>query len=108
MRTRATAVLRRPVAAISSGICASVWLSLLRGREFGRFRILRSMRMLRASVDLQLGDHSAAETVVRDHAPDCLLNEQFRMAGATIAEALALVATDITGEAHVALLNVLL
>src|SRR5689334_22043838 len=73
-RTRATAVLRRPVdwtrgldiewtSSTSGGLGAGVF-------ERQRLRALCSVGMLGPRVDLELGDHLPAETVVRQHAFD--------------------------------------
>jgi len=74
----------------------------------GRLRILSRVRMLGTLVNLQLSVDRASETVVWDHSLDCTLDEKFRAAFAALAEGLGLMTADESGEAHIALLGLLL
>src|SRR6185436_2975665 len=62
-RTRATAVLRRPVAGISSDLPFIASMS-----SSQRLRLLRSVRVLGPRVNLQLGDQPLAQPVGGQHA----------------------------------------
>ncbi len=64
--------------------------------------------MLGTLVNLQLAVDSASEAVVRDHPLDRALDEELGTALAALAEGLGLVASDESGEAHVALLGLFL
>ena len=64
--------------------------------------------MLTATVNLELAIDGASQTIVRDHSAHGTLDQQFRTTLAAIAEGLGFVTTDISGEAHVALLDVFL
>jgi len=74
----------------------------------GGLGVLGRMRMLGTAVDLQLAVYRAAKTIVRDHTLYGALDQEFRAAFAALAEGLGLVASDETGETHVALLGLLL
>ena len=74
----------------------------------GRLRILGRMRMLGTLVNLQLPVDGASKTVVGDHSLDRTLDEEFGATLATLAEGLGLMTSDESGEAHVALLCLLL
>jgi len=75
---------------------------------FGGLGILGRMRMLGTAIDLQLAVNRAAKSIVRDHTLYGTLDQEFRAAFAALAKGLGLVASDETGEAHVALLGLLL
>ena len=64
--------------------------------------------MLGTLVNLQLAVDRASEAVVRDHPLDRTLDEELGTALAALAEGLGLVASDESGEAHVALLGLFL
>lgn len=74
----------------------------------GRLRILSRMRMLGTLVNLQLAVDRASKTIVGDHSLDRTLDEEFGATLATLAEGLGLMTSDESGEAHVALLCLLL
>src|SRR5437667_1435186 len=81
-RTRATASFRRPVARDSSATAIDSPLLLVGVVRAGTdalvdrqwLGLLRLVRVARALVDLQLAGHGAPEPVVRQHAPDGLLD----------------------------------
>src|SRR5712671_5621843 len=81
-RTRATASFRRPVARASSATAIDSPLPLVGVVRAGTdalvdcqwLRLLRLVGVGRALVDLQLAGHGAPEPVVRQHAPDGLLD----------------------------------
>ena len=73
-----------------------------------RLRILSRVRMLGTLVNLKLAVDRAPETVVWDHSFDRTLDEEFGAALAALTEGLGLVTSDESGEAHVALLSLLL
>ena len=66
------------------------------------------MRVRRALVNVQLAESGTTEAVVRDHALDGAVDDELRMATAATLGRLGLVATDVSGEAHVLLLDFLL
>ena len=74
-------------------------------KSLGRLWILRGVGMLGTLVNLQLAVDRASKTIVRDHSLDRALDEEFGTALAALAEGLGLVASDESGEAHVALLG---
>src|SRR5262245_59480358 len=67
-RTRATAVLRRPVAQMYCFVAAGVGVGS--GIDLQLLRFLRLVRMLAPLVDLQLEDHAAPQPVTRKHVLD--------------------------------------
>ena len=66
------------------------------------------MRMLGTLINLQLAVDCASETIVRDHSLDRTLDEKLGATLAALAEGLGLMTSDESGEAHVALLCLLL
>src|SRR5207244_2230016 len=80
-RTRATASFLRPVARDSSATAIDAPLLPVRlGAlvDCQWLRLLRLVGVARALVDLQLAGHGAPEPVVRQHAPDGLLDGDVR------------------------------
>ena len=63
--------------------------------------------MLAALVNFKLAVDRAAEAVVRDHSAHRALDQELRMTLTACLERLGLVTADVTGEAHVGLLNFL-
>lgn len=57
--------------------------------------------MFGPGVNFQLGELGAAEAVVRDHATDGKLDQQFGPAGLALLESFAFVAADVTGKTGV-------
>src|SRR5690606_41991408 len=70
--------------------------------EFERNGSRGLMRMLGPGVDLQLLDHLAAETVLREHAAHGALDDRL---GATPAETLEGLGLDAAGEAGMAVVD---
>src|SRR5437763_1558474 len=100
MRTRATEVLRRPVAMNSS-------VSAIRKFSFCDLhgpRLLCRVRMRLAAINLDLAINRTPQAIVRDHSANRALDQQFRMTRAPCADALGFMTTDETGKAHVSLL----
>ena len=61
------------------------------------------MWMLRALVNLELGNQCATEAIVRNHPLHCAFDQKFWVPSPALTKGLALVPTDVTGERHVAL-----
>jgi hypothetical protein len=64
--------------------------------------------MLTAAIDLQFAIGGTAQAVVRNHAAYGALDQELRMPLLAGGEILRLMAADISGEAHIGLLNILL
>src|SRR5579885_1055035 len=65
-RTRATAVLRRPVAQMMFFFSAMIKIRVF-ALDFDRLRPLRHVGMLGAAVDLQLSEQLPAQAILRKH-----------------------------------------
>jgi len=71
-------------------------------------RLLGRVRMLGISVNVKLFQHGATEAVVRNHAFDGVLDEEFRAALAAGGDGFSLVSTDPAGIGHKGFLSFLL
>src|SRR5688500_15710136 len=104
-RTRATAVLRRPVPR-NSEVVSAIEKRLARDSEgcWG----LGSVRMLTALVHFQFGEQLPAEPVFRKHAFDGVVAQLCRMLGANLRYGAIFLAALPAGVAHVLLVRFLL
>src|SRR5687768_17190447 len=97
-RTRATAVLRRPVPVLNAGVVA-----MLSPPSGERLRPLGLMGMVGTGVDLQLAQLLGAEARMGQHALDRAPHDLLRAPLEQLAEGLCLEALGVTAVAHVRL-----
>src|SRR5437588_1436345 len=79
-RTRATAVLRRPVPANSEVLVSAIEISGVAdrlARNLQRSRLLCGVRMFGSFINLQLRHQHATEAIFRDHAANSVSDELF-------------------------------
>src|SRR5580658_2075289 len=102
---RAMAVLRLPVAYVrESGVAMESCLRVLTLLERQRLRLLRRMRVVGRGVELELGEHLAAEDSLGEHSLDGLLDREGAVAREEVTVALG---RETAGDAGVVVVELL-